>query len=332
MMEFQTLGERVYRLARYSDVRAALEDTRFVHWTMRDGRGSPFHTAVDRWLDAMDPSNASPVRELLLQHIGAAAMRRHRERVAATAGALLAGIEGDTVIDCASGFAAPLVHTLLAEILGVDACRQEQFAATVGPLCESIPALMFAQDADAGSNAALASWMAFLDEVDAGDGMVNALRRLDPPLAPGDVTAFAAMLVYAAFVNVTTFIALAIWTVGRDPQQWDELGAAPARIAPALEELLRRLSPLRAVHLVTRETIVGADIVVPPGSSVFADLAAANHDDERSGHHLAFGAGALACIGAALARMQSEIALSTLVSGFMPSAPLDFPLLAIRRR
>ena len=96
----------------------------------------------------------------------------------------------------------------------------------------------------------------------------------------------------------------------------------------AVEELFRFAGPLEtATERYTREDVQMHGTVIPRGSLVFAALASANRDESRFADadrldisrdpnpHVAFGLGPHYCLGAPLARLEAQIAVSSLVEG-----------------
>jgi cytochrome P450 len=93
-----------------------------------------------------------------------------------------------------------------------------------------------------------------------------------------------------------------------------------------IEEGLRRLSTARGVRrTATRDTEI-AGVPIPAGKDVFLTYASANHDEAvfaepdrfdirraRADRHLSFGKGIHYCIGAPLARLQSSVAVRTVL-------------------
>lgn len=116
----------------------------------------------------------------------------------------------------------------------------------------------------------------------------------------------------------------------RHPDELARLRADPSLLGGAIEEILRFESPVQVAfvrlapaELRIRDTSIGA------GQIVAALVGAANHDpaaypvphrfdiSRAPGRvPLTFGGGAHFCIGAALARLQGEIALSKLLGRF----------------
>ncbi len=99
----------------------------------------------------------------------------------------------------------------------------------------------------------------------------------------------------------------------------------PSLIPSAVEELLRYESPIQHTARVAHEDFVLGGKLIRRGQSVVAVLAAGNRDPERFPNpdvldlkrgdkgHLAFGWAAHFCFGAPLARIEGQIAFSTLL-------------------
>src|SRR5262249_4553124 len=103
----------------------------------------------------------------------------------------------------------------------------------------------------------------------------------------------------------------------------------PARIGPAIEELLRYDSPVpHATFRYAAETLELGGVTIPEGAQVIVCLASANRDaaqysdpdaleiDRDEARHLSFGHGIHFCLGAPLARMEGQLALGTLLRRF----------------
>jgi cytochrome P450 PksS len=96
-----------------------------------------------------------------------------------------------------------------------------------------------------------------------------------------------------------------------------------------VEELLRFTSPVdMATERYAREDVTIAGVAIPQGDMVFAVIGSANRDElqfpdpnalditREPNKHLAFGLGTHFCLGASLARLEGEIAISTLLRLF----------------
>jgi cytochrome P450 len=132
----------------------------------------------------------------------------------------------------------------------------------------------------------------------------------------------------AGNTTTTTLIGSTVWLLDRHPEQRALfLADIPGRVATLVEEALRFDGPIHGLHRRTTEDVTLAGKEIPAGQQVFACYAAANHDpavydapDEfqvdrnwkKLPAHMAFGYGIHHCIGANLARLEAEVALSTL--------------------
>jgi len=146
-----------------------------------------------------------------------------------------------------------------------------------------------------------------------------------------EIAGFATLLGGAGAETVTKLVGNAAVTFARNPEQWQKLLNDRGKIPAAVEELLRYEPPvhynvrrsMREIHL--------HGVTIPEGKPVFLLGASAHRDpeaftdpdtfdidrDRTEAQNLGFGYGVHSCLGAALARMESAIALERLLD-FMP--------------
>jgi cytochrome P450 len=129
--------------------------------------------------------------------------------------------------------------------------------------------------------------------------------------------------------NETTrnLLANGLIALAEHPDQWDRLRSEPALVAPAVEELLRWVTPvLHFSRTATRSTAISGQRV-EAGEMVVMLYASANRDEDVFGptataldlgrepnHHVAFGFGEHFCLGAQLARLEARIFLVELIA------------------
>lgn len=152
-----------------------------------------------------------------------------------------------------------------------------------------------------------------------------------------EIAAFASLLGGAGAETVTKLVGNAVYMFAKNPDQWQMLREDRSKISGAVEELLRYEAPsqynvrrnMRDVHL--------HGTTIPEGSPVFLIAGSANRDerawtdadtfdinrDRAQAQNLGLGYGIHSCLGAALARLESSIALDTLLD-FMPCFEVDF--------
>jgi cytochrome P450 len=116
----------------------------------------------------------------------------------------------------------------------------------------------------------------------------------------------------------------------RNREQMERLVREPGLMPGAVEEFLRYDSPVQMTRRITLTDVEIAGNTIEKGSFVALVLASANRDAARFGHtaeqldiaradahqHLSFGGGAHYCLGAALARLEGEIAVGSLAERF----------------
>lgn len=161
------------------------------------------------------------------------------------------------------------------------------------------------------------------------DGMVEKLTDVD-------ITGFATMLGGAGAETVTKLVGNAMVAFASFPDQWRKLRDDRSKIPAAVEELLRYEAPSQyQVRTATRDVIYYGT-TIPAGSAVLLVTGSATRDERmfndpdrldidrerKMGFNLAFGYGIHSCLGAALARMESRIALDALLD-LLPEYEVD---------
>jgi cytochrome P450 len=152
-------------------------------------------------------------------------------------------------------------------------------------------------------------------EVDRGDGMMTQL-------GDDEIAGFLSLLAGAGAETVTKLVGNAAVLFGRHPEQWRLVCAQPETIPGAVEEILRYLPPSQYQGRFTlRETTV-AGVTIPAHQPVLLLTGSATRDEQAyedpdrfdvtrpPSLALGFGYGVHSCLGAALARMESRIAIS----------------------
>jgi cytochrome P450 len=111
----------------------------------------------------------------------------------------------------------------------------------------------------------------------------------------------------------------------RYPDERKKLEAHPDLIESAVEEFLRYEGPVQITGRGTQQDIEIAGKLIPKGERLFTIVAAANRDPTQFSHpdrlditrrenrHLAFGYGIHFCLGAALARLEAQSAIRTML-------------------
>ncbi len=157
-------------------------------------------------------------------------------------------------------------------------------------------------------------------EIQREDGGVESLEDFE-------IAGFATLLGGAGAETVTKLVGNAVVEFARHPEQWQKLLDDRSKIPAAVEELLRYEPP---VHYNVRRSMREVNlhgVTIPEGKPVFLLQASAHRDpdaftdpdtfdidrDRTEAQNLGFGYGVHSCLGAALARMETAIAIERLL-------------------
>lgn len=162
-----------------------------------------------------------------------------------------------------------------------------------------------------------------------------AVRDEGDRLSEDELMSLAFLILFAGYENTVQLIGNAILGLLTHPDQLAALRANPERFPNAVEEFARHEGPaLLAIRRFPVEDVTIGAVTVPAGETVLLSLAAANRDPARfpdperldlgrdASGHLALGRGIHYCVGAPLARLETEIAVSALLER-LPDLALD---------
>jgi pimeloyl-[acyl-carrier protein] synthase len=148
-------------------------------------------------------------------------------------------------------------------------------------------------------------------------------------LTHDELLAQCVMLLFAGHETTTNLIGNGVLALLEHPSELAKLRVEPTLIESAVEELLRFDSPTQATFRSVAEDFVLRGQQLHRGEHVLLMLGAANRDPSvfaepdtlnlgrRDNRHLAFSHGPHFCLGAALARIEGQIAIGTLVQRFL---------------
>jgi cytochrome P450 len=188
-----------------------------------------------------------------------------------------------------------------------------------------------------GMAAAIESGLVYYNLIQAkrenpGDDMISRLiaAEIEHPdgtttqLDDVEIAGFASLLGGAGAETVTKLIGNAAVLFADNPDQWQKVLEDPANIPAAVEEILRFHPPAQYVGRYTLKDITLHGVTIPADSPVLLINGSASRDeraydepdrfdiDREQGQNIGFGYGVHSCLGAALARMESRIAIELL--------------------
>jgi cytochrome P450 len=278
-----------------------------------------------------DPPDHTRLRRLVNKAFTARRVAALRPRVEEITAGLLDAMAGRDEVDLIASFAEPLPITVICELLGVRFADRDEFRGWTKTLLTSTNS----RDTRALAAAEMARYLAGLVQAkrdEPTDDLLGALvqaRDADDQLSETELVSTAFLLLVAGHETTVNLIGNGALALLRNPAQLRALQADPARVPAAVEEFLRYDSPVNVATLrYTEEPVVIDGVEIPAGQFVHVAIGSANRDPARfaepdrldvertSNGHVAFGHGIHHCVGAALARLEGEIAFTGLLQRF----------------
>jgi cytochrome P450 len=294
-----------------------------------------------RMLPFMDPPDHTRIRQILAPSFTPRAIENSREYTQHLVDGLLDRVAAEGGCDLVTDFAEHVPVAVMCQLLGgMGEDDQGQCRAWADGLVEAVHPVCteeMMQHADAAALGFRGYFRALVAE-SGGDGN-NLMGRLIAEHAAGsldedELLATATTLVGAAYHNTRNHIATAIFTLLQHPDQLEFLRKNPDLARAANEEVLRYEPPVQVTlpRVAFTETTIGG-VELRAGEQVCGLLAGAHRDpsryenpddfdiQRRDGGSLALAFGVHSCIGAAMARMEGEVAIGSFFKRF-PSVTL----------
>ena len=295
----------------------------------------------------MDPPDHTRIRRLVSRAFTPRRIAQLREPIRKTADQLLDAIAPHGRADLIASYAAPLPITVICDLLGVAPEDRRDFRAWTDALVAPDPAQPSRAKEAVGGMLAFFTQLIARKRAEPADDLLSALiavRDEEDRLSEDELMSLAFLILFAGYENTVHLIGNATLALLSHPDQLAALRADPARLGGAVEELARYDGPAPlAIRRFPTEDITIGGVTIPAGETVLLSLAAAHRDPHRftdpdrldigrdATGHLALGHGIHYCLGAPLARMETEIALAALLERF-PRLDLDVPYGELRWR
>jgi len=338
--------EPAWLVTRYVDVASVLKDERFVKdtanaLTPEQIANRPWFRKVlkslKRNLLELDPPDHTRLRALVQNTFTPRLIEQMRERIERLTNELLDAVQGRGHMDLIRDYALPLPATIIAEMLGVPVKDRHKFHRWSKALIGAATSTWGFVKGAAGGWALMRylRWIIKVRRANPQDDLVSALARAEEAgdtFGENELLSMVFLLLVAGHETTVNLIGNGTLALLEHPEQMAKLRSDPALIKPALEELLRYASPVEtATERFAREDVTLAGVTIARRDMVLPVVASANRDERqfpnpdvlditrKSNPHLSFGLGTHFCVGAALARLEGQIALTTLLRR-MPEA------------
>jgi len=308
---------------------------------------APLAAVMVRQMLFLDPPAHTRIRGLAAQAFTprrVAELHQHIQQITDT---LLETVLPRGRMDVIGDLAEPLPAIVTAEMLGVPVADHRQLKTWSADFAEMLGNFQHNPDRAArvlrSTDAMLDYFRGAVREQRARprQGLVSALLQAEidgDRFTEDEVIANCIVTMVGGQETTTNLIGNGVLTLLRHPAELERLRGEPSLIVPAIEELLRFESPSQhTARLAPEDTVLGGQRI-RRRQAVIAVMAAGNRDPERfpdpdrldltrpDNRHLAFGWAAHFCFGAPLARLEGQIAVSTLLRRLRDVRPEPTPL------
>jgi hypothetical protein len=349
-MHVTALGSFV--ASRHAEASLVLRDKRFgkdyVERTIRrygpDIMEQPVFRSMSHWMLQQDPPDHTRLRGLVVKAFTARRVEDMRPRIQQIVDQTLDAIAGQGHMDLIEDFAFRLPVTIICDMLGIPEDHREVFYKSSrdgGRLLDPVQLTPAEIEKGNAGNAMAQMYFQQLFELrrrNPGDDLVTQLVQAEEDgskLSNEELTANIILLFGAGHETTVNLIGNGLLALHRNPDQLALLKSNPALITNAIEEFLRYDSSVQMSGRVALEDVEVGGKKIPKGESVLCLLGSANRDPavypdrpdrldiiRPNVRPLSFGGGIHFCLGAQLARIEAEIAISTLLRR-LPELRLD---------
>jgi cytochrome P450 len=283
----------------------------------------------------MDPPDHTRLRAVVAKAFTPRSVGELRASVQATADGLIGQMLSGSDPDIMADVARPLPTITMCNLLGIPDADQARIGRWSGVIGRSLdPELLLPAEVVTNFRAAIAEvaeYVRALVRARASERRPDLISHMlaaeeGDRLGRQEIVELCVLLLVAGSETTVNLIGNGMLALLRHPQQITLIRKDPKLIKNAVFELLRYDSPSQMTFRVAMEDAEVAGHAIARGSPVMLVLAAANRDPRVFDHpdvldvtrqssmqQLSFSQGLHFCLGAALAQVEAEIALSSLL-------------------
>jgi cytochrome P450 PksS len=344
-------GLLAWLITRYDDALNALKDKRLSKDKANLGEKPPwvpkyFEPLARNMLDVDDPDHAR-LRTLVHKAFTPKLIETLRASIETLSEELIERAKPRGRMDLIAEFALPLPVAVISQMLGIPKREQDKFHRWSNAIVSS-------QSSKFGALKAIPSVVSFLRyirrlvrlrQVHPENDLITAMIQAEEAgdrMNADEMLAMIFLLLIAGHETTVNLIGNGMLALFTHPEQMEKLRGDSSLVASAVEEMLRFDSPLEmATERYAAEEVGFNGTAIPAGARVYVVIASANRDEQQferadqfditrqNNRHLSFGMGAHYCLGAPLARLEGQIAITALLKR-MPELRLAGPYNEVR--
>ncbi|HEX5750151.1 MAG TPA: cytochrome P450 [Archangium sp.] len=297
----------------------------------------PLTRNVAAWALHMDAPGHTRVRSLINKAFSPRLVEALRPRIQELVNRLLDEVEGTGCMEVVRHLAAPLPVIVIGEMMGLPREDFGQLKSWSDNMSRFFGAVARAPELLEEALRAIQEMEDYFRRLlvqrreQPGEDLLSALARAEEQgrlLSEQELLSTCMMVLFGGHETTTALLSNGLYALLRHPEQWALLRQEPERVPMAVEELSRYESPVHRMSRIALEDLEVGGQRVRKGDLVFLVIGAANRDEEvfesperldvrrNPRQHLAFGHGAHFCVGTVLARLEAQVALSTVLRRF----------------
>jgi len=279
-----------------------------------------------------NPPDHARLRMLVSRQFTPSAIEKYRPFIENLALDLFNNVKSQKNVEIISDFAFPFASLVIAKIIGIPEENKTIFRKWALSLIQSIDLTRSRHSIAEGTKTTLEMLSFFKDLIkkrrqSPQDDLISELlhQEKDRKVTEEELLAISVLLVIAGHETTVNLISNSLYCFLTNPKEYDKLIENPLLIDSAIEECLRYESPTQVIARLASEDVELKNIQIKKGDHVYVLIGAANRDSNQfsngnnfditrnPNHHLAFGSGIHFCLGSALARLEAQIALRTIL-------------------
>ncbi|WP_163526137.1 cytochrome P450 family protein [Halobacillus ihumii] len=338
-------GNFSWIVTRYDDAVTVLKDPRFIkdytYFLGKEQEEEQSETSIFvKNMLFSDPPDHRRLRGLVQKAFTPKMIEGLRGRIEEITNELLDKVEPNGKMNLIDAFAFPLPIIVICEMLGVPSQDRDKFRTWSNTLVEA------SNDPEEAAQLQvhMEEFVMYLRQLiairrqDPKDDMISKLIQSEEEgdsLSEQELYGVISLLIIAGHETTVNLITNGVFGLLENPEQKQQLINDPSIIESALEEFLRYNGPVEfSTDRWAAEAIELRGKTIAKGDHVIVALDSANRDPEQfddpdvfditrgKSKHLAFGKGIHFCLGAPLARLEAEVAVTTLLRR-MPDLQLN---------
>lgn len=340
-------------ITRYADVEAILKDDRFQvdnlpqrllqksHY-LKQGNLDPLAQTIHHWLFFLQPPDHKRLRGLVSRAFSPTTVEAMRPEIETMANDLLNLVKSTGKMDVIKDLASPLPAMTVTRILGLPPEDYPKLVRWSYELFFVFDQPMSLQGYQKQNQMAIEARDYLKERIcqlekQPNDGLIShliAARDEGIKISEDEIIGFCIMLLIVGQETTKSFTGNAVVALLNYPEKLTELQENPDLIKNAVEELLRYDSPVQVIARLAKEDVKIRDKIIRQGDKVILCIGSANRDPDqfinpdqldfnRKNYSLPFGGGIHFCLGAFLARVQGQVAISAIAQNLLKLKLVD---------